>query len=167
MEKNLQSADAIKKLRELAEEIDTCMFITKPGSEDSSRPMATIKAEEDGTLWFFTPRSSGKAAQIEQEHDVHLIYAHPGKQSFMDLWGRGSIVTDRSKMRELWKPLLKAWFKGGEDDPDLCLLKVVPATAYYWDSEEGKMVVFLKILTSAVTGKRIDEGVEGELNVNR
>ncbi len=165
MEKNLQNEEALKKLKKLAEEINICMFITDPENKQSSRPMATIKVEDNGTFWFFTHKSSGKTSEIEQEHDVHLVYSHPGKDSYMDLRGRGSVVTDRAKIEELWNPIIKAWFPQGVEDPDLCLLKVTPQSAYYWDSESGKMVEFLKIIAAAVTGKRLAEGAEGSLDV--
>lgn len=165
MEKNLSSQEAIKKFKKLVDEIHICMFITSPDDEQSSRPMATIKADDDGTLWFYTHRSSGKTSEIENDHDVHLVYSHPGKDSYMDVWAKGSIVEDRDKIKELWNPIVKAWFPNGVDDPDLCLLKVSPYACYYWDSESGKMVEFLKILASAVTGKRLAEGAEGSLDV--
>lgn len=165
MEKNLQDEQALKKLQKLVNEVNICIFITSPEDQQSSRPMATIKAEDDGTLWFFTHRSSGKTSEIENDKEVHLVYSHPGKDSYLDLWGKGSVINDRQKIKDLWNPIVKAWFPGGVDDPDLCLLKVRPETAYYWDSENAKMVEFLKIVTSAVTGKRLAEGAEGNLNL--
>ncbi len=165
MEKNLQDEEALKKFRELAEDINVCMFITDVSDDASTRPMATIRADEDGTLWFYTHKSSGKTSQIKEDRDVHLVYAHPGKSSYMDVWGRGSIVTDKGKIKELWSPIIKAWFPKGVDDPDICLLKVQPESAYYWDAEAGKMVAFLKILASAVSGKQLSEGSEGNLDI--
>ena len=99
------------------------------------------------------------------DQEIHLVYAHPGKDSYLDLWGSGTVVNDREKIKALWNPIVKAWFPGGVDDPDLCLLKVQPETAYYWDSETAKMVEFIKIIASAVTGKRLAEGAEGNLNL--
>ena len=120
MEKNLNDAVAAKKLQELADKIRVCMFITKPEEEQSSRPMATVKAEDDGTLWFYTKQSSGKTDQIEQDHDVHLVYADPSSHSYMDIWGKAQIVTDKAKIKEYWSPFVKAWFHGGVDDPEIC-----------------------------------------------
>jgi general stress protein 26 len=166
MEKNLQNEEAIKKFKKLVDDVNICMFITKPEDEESARPMATIKVEDDGTLWFFTHKSSGKTSQLDQDSEVHLVYAHPGKDSYMDVWAKGSVVTDRSKIRELWNPIIKAWFPNGVDDPDLCLLRVKPESAYYWDNETGKMVEFLRMIAAAVTGKRLAETKEGDLDMN-
>ena len=165
MEKNLQNQDALQKFKKLADDIKICMFITAPNEDESSRPMATIQVDDDGTLWFFTHRSSGKTSQIEEDKEVHLVYSHPSKESYMDVWGHGSVVEDRQKIRDLWSPIIKAWFPQGVEDPDLCLLRVKPYTAHYWDSEQGKMVAFLKIVASAVTGKKFTEGVEGTIDI--
>lgn len=165
MERNLTSEEAQKKFKDLVEEVGICMFITSTDQNESARPMATIHTDEDGTLWFYTHRSSGKIQELNADHVVHLLYAHPGKDTYLDVWGTANMVTDREKVKELWKPMVKAWFPGGQDDPDLCLLKVKPNDVYYWDTESGRMVEFIKILTSAATGKRMAEGVEGSLEL--
>lgn len=166
MEKNLAREEAIKKFKKLVEDINICMFITKPNSQESSRPMATMKVENDGTLWFFTNRSSGKTGELDFDDNVHLVYAHPGKDSYIDVWGVGEVVYDETKIRELYSPIIKAWFPGGVDDPEICLLSVRPQSVYYWDSGSGKMVEFFKMVASAVTGKRFAEGEEGTLRIN-
>ena len=58
----------------------------------------------------------------------------------------------------------KAWFDG-KRDPDISLIKIVPDTAYYWDTVHGKMVSLIKIAISAVSGKKMDDGVEGKIDL--
>jgi hypothetical protein len=53
----------------------------------------------------------------------------------------------------------------GKDDPELTLIKVEPVHTYYWDTKHGKMVAFAKMLASVVTGKTIDDSIEGKLKV--
>jgi general stress protein 26 len=60
---------------------------------------------------------------------------------------------------------VKAWFQEGKEDPNLALLKVQPSECYYWDSETGKMVQFLKMAASIVTGARLADGKEGKLEI--
>ena len=165
MERNLNSKEARQKFKKIAEEVNICMFITSTDQQESARPMTTIEVEDDGTLWFFTHRSSGKVHELNSDHVVHLFYAHPGKESYMDVWGLANAVADREKIKKLWKPRIQAWFPGGEDDPDLCLLKVKPNYAYYWDRENGKMIKFMTIITAVATGDRVAEDVEGTLEL--
>ena len=103
--------------------------------------------------------------KVYTENKVHLVYAHPGKESYLDVWGKADVITDKQIIKDKWAPLVKAWFPNGVDDPNLALLKVQPNNIYYWDAETGKMVAFFKIAASAVTGKQLAEGAEGKLKV--
>jgi general stress protein 26 len=168
MEKNLQSAEALDKFKKLVREINICMFITNnQGNEQShTRPMATIDVEDNGTLWFYTNIHSIKVEEVENEQEVHLTYAHPGKESYLDVWGSARVVTDRNLIREKWSPVVKAYFPNGADDPNLALLKVTPTDCYYWESETGKMVQFFKMAVAAATGKpEVAQSATGKLSL--
>jgi general stress protein 26 len=165
MEKNLQNEEAVKKFKKLVEEINICMFITNNTDQgEHTRPMATIEVEENGTLWFFTDIRSIKVEEVTMDKQVHLTYAHPGKDSYIDVWGTSSIVTDRQTIKDKWKPVVKAYFPEGAEDPNLALMKIQPTSVYYWESETGKMVQFFKMAAAAVTGKpSIAQSAEGKL----
>jgi hypothetical protein len=45
------------------------------------------------------------------------------------------------------------------------MLMVIPDEAYYWDTKNNKIVSLLKVMTSSVSGKVIDDEIEGRLNV--
>ena len=166
MEKNLAQQEAQKKFKKLADEIKVCMFITNTNEEhEHTRPMHTIQTDEDGTLWFFTDIRSIKVEEVETDRQVHLVYAHPGKESYMNVRGAAKVVTDRQQIKDKWSPFVKAWFPNGQDDPNLALLKVTPAESYYWDNETGKMVQFVKIAIAAITGKPIANSTEGNLSL--
>ncbi|MDQ3683042.1 MAG: pyridoxamine 5'-phosphate oxidase family protein [Bacteroidota bacterium] len=164
MEKNLEQQKALKKFKKLVEEIRTCMFITNSTSEhDHTRPMATIEVEDNGTLWFFTDIRSIKVEEVNMDKSVHLTYAHPGKESYLDVWARASVIIDKQQIKDKWSVIFKAWFPGGADDPNLGLLKLQPTECYYWDRETGKMIQFLKMAASIVSGQRLADGAEGKL----
>ena len=165
MEKNLQNAEAAKKFKKLISDINVCMFITNHPEQEHTRPMATIEVEDEGTLWFFTDIRSIKVEEVSLENKVHLVYAHPGKESYVDVWGQASVITDRQAIVDKWSPLVKAWFPDGIDDPNLGLLKVQPTQVYYWNAESGKMVQLLKMVASVITGKTLADGTEGKLSL--
>jgi general stress protein 26 len=165
MEKNLQDEAAKEKFRKLVEDIRVCMFITNSREDDHTRPMATIDVDDQGRLWFYTDIRSIKVEEVNEEKTVHLAYAHPGKESYLDVWGAAKVIKDQKLIHDKWSPIVKAWFPGGADDPNLALLQVTPSDAYYWNSETGKMVAFLKIAAAAVTGKSLAEGAQGKLSV--
>jgi general stress protein 26 len=166
MEKNLFNEEALKKFKKLVNDINVCMFITNNKEQSHTRPMATIEAEENGTLWFFTDIRSIKVEEVSSDHTVHLVYAHPGKESFLDVWGNASVIRDRQTIKDKWSPFVKAWFPEGAEDPNLALLKIQPANAYYWDAEAGKMVSFLKIIAGAITGNpTVSSDAQGSLKI--
>ncbi len=164
MEKSLQNDEALQKFIKLVNDINVCMFITNIQREQAhTRPMATIEMEADGTLWFYTDIRSIKVEEVSTKHNVHLVYAHPGKESYLDICGTASVVTDRQQIKDKWSPIVKAYFPNGVDDPNLALLKVQPGSCYYWDAESGKMVAFLKMAAAVVSGKQVAAGKEGKL----
>lgn len=166
MEKNLQREEALEKFKSLVNDIRVCMFITATNSDEHTRPMSTADVEDDGTLWFFTDIRSIKVDEVQRERDVHLTYAHPGKESYIDVWGTATVSTDRQQIKEKWIAPVKAYFPKGEDDPNLALLRVRPNEVYYWDAESGKMVQFFKMAVAAVTGNpKVAEGAEGKLSL--
>lgn len=167
MEKNLQSEEALKKFKKLVEEVRVCMFITNNQTEsEHTRPMSVVDVEESGTLWFYTDIRSIKVEEVETDRSVHLTFAHPGKESYLDVCGTSKIETDRELIKQKWSPVVKAYFPNGVDDPNLALLRVQPTSVYYWEAETGKMVQFLKMAVSAVTGNtKIAQGAEGKLSL--
>ena len=167
MEKNLQSEEALKKFKKLVEEVRVCMFITNSSTEhEHTRPMSAVDVEDNGTLWFYTDMRSIKVEEVVTDRKVHLTFAHPGKESYMDVWGTGSVVTDKALIKEKWSPVVKAYFAEGADDPNIALLKVQPNEVYYWEAETGKMVQFLKMAVAAVTGNtKIAQSAEGKISL--
>jgi general stress protein 26 len=165
-DKDLRNAEAIKKIQEFVKDIRTCMFCTQVSEMPfKTRPMATIDVDDDGNLWFFSSDASDKNDEIKSNDIIQLIYAKNSNSHFLTITGAAEITKDKSKIDELWNPIVKAWFPGGKDDPDLSIIKIVPQDAYYWDTPHGKMVTLLKIAASAITGKKLEEGIQGTIKV--
>lgn len=167
MEQHLEKQQALQKLTELVDEVKICMFTTI--HEDysvSSRPMQTMKVDEDGNLWFFTNEYSGKVDDVSKDNTVYLIFSHPGENKYLHVKGECTIVNDKDKMKELWSPAVKAWFPKGIEDPALALLKVEADEASYWDSPSSKLVVFYKMIKAIAKGETPDEGEFGTLKVS-
>ena len=52
------------------------------------------------------------------------------------------------------------------DDPRVTVLSITPDEGHYWQTESGKVVSFVKMSLSALTGSKLsDGGVDGQLNV--
>jgi len=166
-QQHLIRTEAVKKMQELVDEINVCLFQTGSGdiSGTDYRPMATKGVDEEGVIWFFSPKDSEKNRDITEDPRVKLIYAHPGKSAFLIVKGMAEIIFDREKITELWNSLDKTWFKEGVDDPDISIIKVKPVDAHYWDTKGNQMVNFVKMVASVATGKMLVHGEEGTLKI--
>lgn len=154
-----EATTALEQLREKIKGIRIAMLTTI--DEDGalhSRPMATQEVETDGDLWFFTAAGSTKAGEVGRDQRVNLSYADPDDQRYVSVSGTGRLVRDPAKAKELWNPILKAWFPKGLDDPELALLRVDIEKAEYWDSPSSKMVQLVGFLKAVTTGRRYEAG---------
>jgi len=166
MENNKTRAEAIEKLNDLINDIDFAMLTTvDTDGVLRSRPMSTQKTEFDGELWFFTSDKTHKVEEVERDNRVNASYAKPEDNVYVSVSGAASISKDRTKMEELWNPILKAWFPRGLDDPNICLLKVDVEQAEYWDSPSSTLVQIVGFVKALVTGQRADGGENEKINL--
>ncbi|KAF2331294.1 pyridoxamine 5'-phosphate oxidase family protein [Flavobacterium daemonense] len=162
--KNLTEELAVNKIKELAENIKTCMFCTYNNDRLQSRPMSVQKIDDLGNLWFLSDRNSSQNADITMNPTVEIFFAEPNDK-FLTLHGSATIKYDRETIKDLYDPIVKVWMPGGIDDPNLSVIKVVPDDGYYWNNKNGKLVAIAKMTAALVTGKTMDDGVEGNLQL--
>jgi general stress protein 26 len=162
-----QHSESVAKLAELIKDIRIAMLTTVDTDGTlHSRPMATQQPRDfNGELWFFTSESSYKKVEIELEHQVNLSYADPGSNRYVSVSGVATMLKDRKKAEQLWNPILRTWFPKGLDDPDLCLLKVTPTKAEYWDAPSSVVVHAIGFVKAMMTGKPPTPGEHDELNL--
>ena len=166
---DLTGADAARKIKDLAERAESCFFCTEVGRQDSSRsrPMAVQQVDEEGRLWFLSASDSHKNEEVAVDPVVHLYFQANAHSSFLALTGTVSTSRDRTKIEELWKPIMKTWFTEGIDDPRITVLRVTPTEGYYWDTKHGRAVAGLKMIVGAAIGKTLDDSIEGTLTFPR
>lgn len=157
--------ESIEKLKGMLEDIDFCMLTTFSGGHLRSRPMSTQEVDEKGDLWFFTSDKTHKVEEIEANNQVNVAYSQPNDNKYVSVSGTASVSKDRSKIEELWNPILKAWFPEGLDDPTLCLLKIEIEEAEYWESSNSKIVQLFGFVKALATGKSADGGDYGKINL--
>lgn len=149
-----QREEHIEKLGKLITEVKIAMLTTEePDGTLRSRPMATQKTEFDGKIWFFTRASSPKVDEVTRHRSVNVSYANPDSNTYVSVSGPAELVRDAVKNKELWNPILKAWFPKGLDDPDLALLRVDVEQAEFWDVTSSTMVQIAGFLKAMVSGK--------------
>ena len=157
----------VEKLIEMVKGVRVCMLITNERNAEnlSGRPMSISKIDDDGTIWFFTKSSSYKVDEIEESKKVSIAITNESSNNYLMIHATAKLVNDKTKMKELWSSILKAWFPLGLDDSDMTLIKVTPNEVNYWDSSSSKMVVLFNMLKAIVTGKEYAEGEHGKINL--
>ncbi|CAN5380004.1 pyridoxamine 5'-phosphate oxidase family protein [soil metagenome] len=164
---NLEHQAAIEKMQELVKHNSMCLFTTLLTELPlHSRPMSIAKVCDHGNFWFLSAGDSNKNMNISADPRVQLFSTNQSDSEYLTVYGKATITRERKKIEEIWTPIANAWFKDGIDDPRVTVIKVAPEEAYYWDTKNGKMISMIKILASAVSGAKIDDGVQGVLSVN-
>jgi general stress protein 26 len=127
--------------------------------------MSAQKTDEAGNFWFLSASDSHKNADIAKDPAVQLLFQGSAHSDFLNIYGTATISTDKELIKELWQPILKAWFTEGEDDPRITVIKVETNEGYYWDNKHGNAIAFIKTVAGAMIGKTYDDSIEGTLKV--
>lgn len=164
---NLVGAEAVDKIRELAKAAHTCFFCTaiQTGRQIATRPMSIQDVDASGRLRFLSASDSHMNAQIAADSRVQLMMQGSAHSDLMTIYGEARISRDKAAIDELWKPIFKTWFTEGKDDPRITVIEVTPLDGYYWDTKHNRVVVLAKMIAGAVTGKTLDDSIEGTLRV--
>jgi len=159
--------EALKKTKKLAEDIRFCMMTTvSPEGHLLSRPMTTMEMDEDGGLWFFASLESEQTVAFDMDENVNIAYSEPSDSHYLSITGTASVVKDPLKIQELWSPMVSAWFPKGKTDPLLCLIKVDPIRAEYWESPSSKVVKLFGIAKAILTHSVPHLGVHEKIALN-
>lgn len=160
MSATTQDPKSIEKVLDLIKDIHIAMMTTVDEQKNLvSRPMAVIHTDTDGSLWFFTKKTSPKVDQIEDnDNRVNIAFADTDNSTYVSVSGTATEVDDQAKINEYWTAEAKPWFPAGKEDPELTLLKVTTEMAEYWDANSSRIVRLFQMVSGAITGTPPDMG---------
>lgn len=156
-------AQDARKFADLVDGARACMMTTV--ADDGamhSRPMAPQETTEDGTVWFLAFVDSPKIEQLTTHRDVNLTYVEG--ETYVSASGRGIVVRDEAKQKELWNDFAEAWFQCEPEDSRVVLIRVEVAGGEYWDSPSKPAQLF-GVVKAKVTGQQPDGGDNAKLDV--
>jgi len=164
---DLNGTAAVEKIKHIIDKAESCFFSTAVSVAGScgTRPMGVQEVDDQGNLWFLSATDSHKNQEIAINPDVTLHFQGSAHSDFLVLKGSASASRDQNKIKELWNPIFKTWFTEGEDDPRISIIKVTPTEGYYWDTKHGFAVAGIKMVVGALTGKTLDDSIEGKVRV--
>lgn len=130
-----------------------------------ARPMMTQEREPDADLWFVSSLNSDKVAEIKAHPRVGVIYFHDDNNAYVSLSGDARVVTDPAFIKDHWKEAWRAWFPQGPEQPDLCMIRVEPHEAEYWEPRGGRIRVMFEVARGMLTGEHpeINPPIKGEV----
>lgn len=155
-----------EELVDLLKKYDTAILVTR--GEDGhfhARPMAMQNQGLD-EIWFATSVQTGKVDDLENDPACCVAFLSGERaSSYVSLSGRGEIVRERAKVRELWSPSWKAWFPDGPDEGDIALIRFVPELAEYVHPNTGKLAV-LGAMLGNLLGRPSEPAPKKELELH-
>lgn len=158
----MQTSDRDEVHQRLWQMIRECRFAMlttiEYNGELRGRPMTTLQEEFDGTLWFIAPTDSSAVHSIENDHHVALAYAESDDADFVSVSGTATIEFDAAKKRELWNPMVQAWFPQGPESSDVALIRVDVNHAEYWDSKSNKLTQLFSFAKALAMGRPPEAG---------
>ncbi|KAI8821982.1 uncharacterized protein EV422DRAFT_577731 [Fimicolochytrium jonesii] len=164
----------IEDLYKLIDGIKIATFTTRARDGSLvSRPMATRERIEGGPdIVFVTNNQSHKLDDLSYDNHVNVAYSKG--QNWVSVSGTASLVNDRTKIKELYKPDLKAWFgdlgdgvhTGGPEDPRITLLYITADSVHYQLQDKSTPTVLFEVVKGAVTGALPETGPIRELGTS-
>lgn len=162
---NLMGQEAIEKMRKMIDKAGSCFFCTSGViNKITCSPMNVQKSDANGDLWFLSPKDSIKNLEINQDSQVTLLFQGSAHSDFLELTGKAVISYDRERIKELWDPMAKSWFKN-VDDPSISVIQFKTESGHYWENEHGNTIAGLKLLIGVITGGDVDDTEEGYLKI--
>lgn len=159
-------ADDHQKLAELMKEFKFVMLTTAASDGTlHSRPMTMQERDFDGTLWFFTAADAPKVWEANRDYEVNVAFSDPHKNKYISASGVATLVRDKAKIQELWKPAYKLFFPKGLEDPELALLQVRVEKAEYWDTPSSFVGRTFSFVKAFATGSPSQLGDHAKVNL--
>jgi general stress protein 26 len=156
MKQQPSKPDDRQKIWDLIKDSHSALLVTVGEDSLDSRPMGCLQKKFDDTLWFLTFRHSLKIKELARDARVLVSYARPTDYEYVSLSGRGEIVDDSAKIKELWFEGLRVWFPNGPEDPELALLRVHVDEAKYWTNAASVVTYAWAYVKARLTGERPD-----------
>lgn len=139
------------KLWQLIKPLKVGMLVTTKNNDIHARPMHLLQDEFDGKLYFLTNDLAEKTQDIYENQEVCLCFSCPKSETYVSISAVANISQDKNLIQQLWTPFVSAWFKGGQDDPNLRVVMITPYAAETWNVTENTITKLFKYAKAAMS----------------
>jgi general stress protein 26 len=157
--------DKISRVWDIIEKIGVCMLTTHASAGLRARPVEARPERDAGLIWIVTDLRSAKEHEIDAAHDVGLTFIDRDESAYLSLTARAEVRRDHAKAAEIWKATDTMWWQG-PDDPNVCVLRITPATAELWDGPASKAVAAFEFVKARLTGAEPNLGENRKTTVS-
>ena len=158
------SDEQLDRVWEIIEKVGVCMLTTRFAGGLRARPLEARPDRHAGLIWFVTDLRSGKEHEIEEEHAVGLVFIDVKEKAYLSITARAEVLRDHAKAAEIWKNTDNVWWNGPED-PNVCVLRVIPITAELWDGPASSAVAAYEFAKARFTGEKPNLGENRKVTV--
>jgi general stress protein 26 len=152
--------DHRERVWKMMQSIHLCMLSNWDGKALHARPMGAFVRRDENAIYFLADARRHKDDEMRRYPQVCIAFADTRAQEYVSVSGLAEVSFDRKKVKELWSIPAKIWWDS-PDDPNICVLKVVPQSAEYWDAH-GTTVAYFKTAMAVATGSHIQDAGEHE-----
>ena len=119
----------------------TVMLGLKGVEDDRTRPMTAMidegaDGDDRGTIYFFGSKTDGIGQDLQHSTRAVAAFSSKGHDVFAHIHGTLSPSDDRAVIDRLWNPIIASWYKDGQDDPDLQLIRFDATKADVWEASQ-------------------------------
>src|SRR5215471_4801518 len=155
----------IARVWELVEKAGVAMLTTRFAGGLRARPLEPRADRDAGLIWFVVDVRGGKDNEIDAVHDVGLVLIDEKGHAYLSITATATVIRDPVKTEAVWRKTDDVWWSGGPDDPNVCLLRVEPATAELWDGPASAAVVAFEFAKARLTGEKPNLGENRKVTV--
>jgi general stress protein 26 len=156
---------SLDRVWDIIERVGVCMLTTRFDDGLRARPLEARPDRGSGIIWFVTDLRSGKEHEIERNPEIGLTFVDPGAKVYLSLTARAEVSRDHAKAAAIWKSTDAVWWRA-PDDPNVCVLRVVPSTAELWDGPSSKAIAAFEFVKARVTGEPPNLGENRKVTVS-
>ena len=161
----MSNKDNIDRAWDIIEEVGVCMLTTRCAAGLRARPLEARPDRDAGLIFFVTDIHSAKEDEIETAPDVGLVFINSSDKAYLSISGRACVLHDAAKTKTVWRKTDEVWWPGGPNDPNVCLLRIVPMTAELWDGPASTVVTAFEFAKWRLTGEEPNVGENRKVTV--
>jgi len=136
----MDTAALLAIARETIDKVPFCFAITVgENGAASARVVQTGGLRDDWSVGFMRERYCRKVVEMERAGRLTLAYQYDPEKAYVTLTGRPVIIDDVALKRSVWNPNADRWHRGGPDDPNVVIVRLITDLIEIWSSGRDVM----------------------------